>query len=108
MEHTDKMNIEKKQLVIRIIMIVTLILVFIMQVRIVKVVIDNKESLDADPLVFAAKKYNITSCSCYEPGKVIVFNQQSSKTVIYQKAFNPLGGNLESEGVNMSELSIKE
>lgn len=75
--------------IVKIVLIGLIIFAIIMQVRIVQLVMTNKASLDSDPLVVAANKYDIENCECQLSNTTkIVFNKNISRTVIQRYGYN--------------------
>lgn len=75
--------IERKE-ILRWAMLIAIVFAIIMQIRVTKLIYDNQETIETDPLVYAAKKYGLpNSCTCpIDEEKTIIFNQSGSWTQI--------------------------
>lgn len=69
----------------KFLIILLLAFVIIKQGQIIKMVYDERDKLDADPLAYGAQRYNIAECTCLAGNRTIVFSPSGSKIVISQK-----------------------
>lgn len=71
------------------VLIALVTLALFMQVKLYITFLQNKKSLDADPLVFGANKYGIDACECHISNTTkIVFTKNESKTIVTRKGNN--------------------
>lgn len=67
------------------VVVLILITFTIGQLIVIKYIMDNKDAIDANPLVVGANRYNINSCTCFIDIKTsIMFNKTSSVTITNQ------------------------
>lgn len=80
MEHIYTMITQ--QTILKIIMIGLIMFAIFNQIKIVKLIHEKEDLLNADPLTFAAQKYSIGECTCFlSSTDYIWFNQSMSKKV---------------------------
>jgi hypothetical protein len=83
MEHN---KIDWRNWIVKLIIIVMLAFIIYKQVEILTFFQDNKAQLDADPLVYSARYYNIESCGCVLNENVTLhFNKNKSSYLIQKK-----------------------
>lgn len=93
-----------KEIIIKAVMIILLIVVMSYQVKIVSMIYEREEMFNSDPLSYGARKYGIDSCECpVNLEKTIWFNKTLSKTIIRAK---PNG--MSEIKLNLSELNFTE
>lgn len=84
----------------KLLIIIALAFVIAKQGQIVKIIMNESDKLDADPLAYGAQKYGITECTCIiDANKSITFNQVGSKWNIYHQAANQV-----NYSINISEV----
>lgn len=84
------------------IIIFLFLIIIVLQLRMVKVILDNYELMEAEPLKYAAEKYNLNNCICLEGNREVLFNKTSSTTT-YHRYKTDLEKEKE-EGFNITEL----
>jgi hypothetical protein len=82
MEHNQ---IDWKNWIVKVIIIALLIFIIYKQVQILTFFQDNKAQLDADPLVYSARYYNIESCGCVMNENVTLYFDKNKSSYLIQK-----------------------
>lgn len=106
MEYNDTINMEiNKELIIKIVMIVLIIVAIFYQIKITKMIYDKEEMLNAEPLSYGARKYGIGECTCWLSDNVqIWFN----KTVSITKITHRNTPTMDIRLLNLSQYIIPE
>jgi len=97
MEPINEVDNKNRKNLVTFIIVILLILAICYQVKIVREVVRHGENLNANPLTYGAKKYNIESCFCITKdfNMNINFNQTTIRTI----KSNPLPTDFKDFGV---------
>ena len=88
MENIDgltKKETKRKGLILKLVLLILLVFSIYQQIKLINLIKNNMEKLDADPLVYAANKYDMPPCSCSNGNITFVFDKNKSKIVIHTK-----------------------
>lgn len=95
-----------RQEIIRLFMLLGIVIAIIMQIKVTMLIAKNQEAIETDPLVYAARKYNLPNmCACIiDEEKTILFNQSGSWTQI-QRQHKPEA--IKNLDINLSDVLKK-